>query len=154
MKKSIVIGIILIIAVVVGVVLFTNNSRDVNIDIETLLKDIIQNVKFEDEMNEANKEIVQKLYNIDNCVSQKVYISSGATAEEIAIFEFQNKDEVNNALEKANTRIEAQKENFENYVPKEINKLENAIIVKKDRYLIICITEDENAQKIIDKYIK
>lgn len=146
--------IIIVIVIILGIILFKNSAKDVKIDIEQLVAEMIQNIKFEDEMNETDAETIEKLYNIDNAISQKVYISSGATAEEIAVFEFENKDEANAALEKANKRIEEQKESFKNYVPKEIKKLDNAIIIKKNKYLIICITDDENAQKIIEKHTK
>lgn len=154
MKKYIGIVIILILVIVVGVIVLNNNTKNVKIDINKLSEDVIQNVVFEDEMNEASSKTVSKIYGIDNAVSQKVYMSSGATAEEIAIFEFQNKNEVNEALNKVNNRIEEQKESFQNYVPKEIKKLNNPIIETRGNYLIVCITDDENAQEVINKYTK
>lgn len=154
MKKYGLIIAILVIVIIIGIAVFTKNTKDVKIDIEKLSEDIMQNIKFKDEMNEANIETVKGLYDIDNAIQQKVYISSGATAEEVAIFEFSNSNEANTALEKAKQRIEKQTENFRNYVPEEVEKLENAIIIKKDKYLIICVTEDEETESLIERYMK
>lgn len=154
MKKEICM-IILIIVIISGVLLFTNKDKNITIDINKLSQDIIENIKFEDELNKMDKETVSKLYDINTFTSQSVYMSSGATAEEIAIFEFENKDECRIALEKVNKRIDEQKQNFKDYMPKEMKKLENAIIKKKNNYLIVCITDNqEEVERILNRYIK
>lgn len=156
MKKEMLIIIIIVVIVVIdAVILFTNNKKDITIDINKLAEDIIQNIKFEDELNKVDKETANKLYDINNAVSQIVYMSSGATAEEIAIFEFEDEENCKKALEKANNRIEGQKQSFKDYMPKEMKKLEDAIIINKNKYLIVCITDNqEDIEKIVNKYIK
>lgn len=154
MKKEIWI-IILIIVIIGALTVFTNKPKDITIDINKLAENILQNIKFEDELNKVDSEAVAKLYDINNTVSQEVYMSSGATAEEIAIFEFKDKDECKRALEKVNKRISEQKQNFKEYMPKEMKKLENAIIKNKSKYLIVCITDNrEDVEIILNKYIK
>lgn len=154
MKKEICI-IILIVVIISGILLFTNRDKDITIDINKISKDIMENIKFEDELNKMDNNTVSKLYDINNATSQLVYMSSGATAEEIAIFEFKDKEECKIALEKANKRIEEQKENFKDYMPKEMKRLENAIIKNKNKYLIVCITNNqEKIEEILNKYIK
>ena len=40
-------------------------------------------------------------------------------------------------------------------MPKEMKKLENAIIKNKNKYLIVCVTNNqEKIEEILDKYIK
>jgi len=153
MKK---IWIVILIIVVIGViVVFTNDNKGITIDINELSKDIIENIEFEDELNKADNETASKLYDINNFTSQSVYMSSGATSEEIAIFEFEDKEACKVALEKANKRIEEQKQNFKDYMPKEMKKLENAMIKNKNQYLIVCITNHpEEVGKILSKYLR
>lgn len=147
--------IIILIIIISGILLFTNKDKDITIDINKISEDIMENIKFEDELNKVDNDTVAKLYDINNATSQLVYMSSGATAEEIAIFEFGNKEECKIALEKANKRIEEQKQNFKDYMPKEMKKLENAIIKNKNKYLIVCITNNqEKIEKILNRYIK
>ncbi len=153
MKK---IWIVILIIVVIGViVVFTNENKGITIDINELSKDIIENIEFEDELNKTDNETASKLYDINNFTSQSVYMSSGATSEEIAIFEFEDKEACKVALEKANKRIEEQKQNFKDYMPKEMKKLENAMIKNKNQYLIVCITNHpEEVGKILSKYLR
>lgn len=154
MKKEIWI-IILIIVIIGAVIVFTNKSKDITIDISKLAEDIMENIKFEDELNKVDNETANKLYDINNAVSQVVYMSSGATAEEIAIFEFKDEENCKIALEKANNRIEEQKQSFKDYMPKEMKKIEDAIVVSKNKYLIVCIADNQDdIEKILNKYIK
>lgn len=141
--------------IIIVTLLFTNTDKEIKIDIKELANDIIQNIEFEDELNIVNEQIVTKLYNIDNALNEIVYMSSGATAEEIAIFEFKTKDDCKKALNKAKVRIEDQKASFKDYMPKEMKKLDNAIILNKSNYLIICVTNNQKGvEEILDKYIK
>lgn len=153
MKK---IWIVILIIVVIGViVVFTNDNKGITIDINDLSKDIIENIEFEDELNKVDNETASKLYDINDFTSQSVYMSSGATSEEIAIFEFEDKEVCKVALEKANKRIEEQKQNFKDYMPKEMKKLENAMIKNKNQYLIVCITNHpEEVGRILSKYLR
>lgn len=156
MKKEIWIILIVVIVLVISViVMFNSRGKNITIDIETLANEILQNIEFEDEINKVDIGTVEKLYNINNAVSQIVYMSSGSTAEEIAIFEFENKEDCQMAVEKANKRIEEQKQSFRDYMPKEMKKLEDSIVESENNYLIVCITDNQGKiEEILDKYIK
>ena len=151
-KAYIIIAVILIITI--AIFIFENTNKEITIDIDKLSENIIKNVEFEDEMNITDAETVKKLYNIDNTISEKVYLSSGATAEEVAIFEFESKENAKEAVEKVNERIENQKSSYSGYAPKEVKRLEDAVLIQKDKYIVFCVTEDKNAQKLISKYME
>jgi len=127
-------------------------QQEISINIKDLSDNLLQQVAFEDELVQINKEKVAILYNIDNAANQYVYIGSGATAEEIAIFEFNNTEDSKNALQFAQNRISQQKADYASYNPKEIQKLDNAIIKNTGRYLIICVSQGDTAKKIIEEY--
>lgn len=127
-----------------------NDTMD--IDIDKLSSELLENAEFEDELTALDDNTVKKLYNIDDYVKASVYISSGATAEEIAVFEFDSKDSAEDGLEKAQVRITEQKADFESYIPKEIQKLDNAVVEQAGKYLIVCISNGNKAESIITKY--
>lgn len=153
-KKGYIIIIAVILIIAIAIFIFKNTNKEITIDIDKLSENIIKNVEFEDEMNITDAETVKKLYNIDNAISEKVYLSSGATAEEVAIFEFESKENAKEAVEKVNERIENQKSSYSGYAPKEVKRLEDAILIQKDKYIVFCVTEDENARKLISEYIE
>ena len=154
MRKKAYIIIVVILIIAIAIFILKNMNKEITIDIDKLSENIIKNVDFEDEMNITDAETVRRLYNIDNAISEKVYLSSGATAEEVAIFEFENKENAKESVEKVNERIENQKSSYSGYVPKEVKRLEDAILIQKDKYIVFCVTEDKNAQKLISEYME
>lgn len=128
------------------------SQKEVSINIKDLSDKLLQQVAFEDELILINKEKAALLYNIENATNEYVYIGSGATAEEIAVFEFNNTEDAKNALQAAENRISQQKTDYASYNPKEIQKLDNAIVKNTGRYLIVCVSEGDTAKKIIGEY--
>ena len=124
-----------------------------DIDISGLCSELLEKAEFEDELNTVDDAIIKMLYGIDDYVEAAVYLSSGATAEEIAVFEFDSKETAADALKKARVRIEEQKKDFESYIPKEIPKLDRAVVIQSDSYVIVCVSNSDKAEEIITQYI-
>lgn len=124
------------------------------IDISSLGSELLEKAEFEDELNLVDDTMVKKLYHIEEFTGAQVYIGSGATAEEIAVFEFDSGEAAEEGLKAAEDRLEGQKEDFASYVPKELQKLDNAVIKQAGKYLVVCVSNSDEAEKIIKKYIK
>lgn len=127
------------------------NQKD--IEISKLAGDLLAEVDFSEELNPVDDKMVGRLYNIGETVDRYVYVGSGATAEEIAVFEFSNESEAQKGLEAAEQRIEDQKLSFESYVPAELDRLENAIVEQSGRYVVVCVAAGNKAEEVIDRYI-
>lgn len=129
-------------------------KKEINIDVDELSQKLVDEVDFEDELTQVDDMAVENLYGIDNAVNQMVYVSSGATAEEVAIFEFENADDTKTGKTAALKRIEDQKDSFEFYIPEEVKRLDNAYVTEVGNYVIVCVAEGDDAETIIDEYIK
>lgn len=135
-------------------VLSSCSSQSKTIDAEKLSEDLLNNVTFQDELTLADDNTAKKLYNVEDFVNAYVYISSGATAEEIAVFEFKDEDNAKQALDNANTRISEQKDSFASYIPEEVKKLDNAVVKQTGCYLIVCVSDGSEAADTISQYVK
>ena len=144
-----------IIAVVLALVIaaltvFTGcegETEPVVIDIDAVAKSIYEGVKFDDELAKLDSEAVKYLYGIEDGISAVVYIGSGATAEEIAVFDAGD-DAGGEMLQKTvEKHITDQIESYRNYVPAEVARLEKAVIVREGRYVLLCVTDDTAAAK-------
>lgn len=101
-------------------------------------------IEFVDQISPIAPEMVEKLYGIsaDMYVSGKVYISGMATAEEIACFDAVDENaaaEIKAALE---TRIDSQITSFQDYNPKEVDKLRDPVLEVRDNSVYMCISND------------
>lgn len=136
------------------IVLFTGCKKADNnkvIDAKVLSDKLLNEITYEDELAEVDYEVV---YNMDDIKVNKsiVYIGSGATAEEIAVIECESKEDAKKAFTALNDRVEEQKVSFKDYVPKELEKLDEAVVIQKGNSVILSISnESEKAKDIIEK---
>ena len=125
----------------------------ISIDIDALSKELMEKVKFDDELVLSDSETAARLYGIESAVKSKLYIGSGATAEEIAVFEFGSVSDAEEGLKAAEARISEQKKSYESYAPDEIKRLDNSVVKCAAKYVAVCVTNDKAAEKIISEYL-
>lgn len=131
----------------------SGKKQPVSVDVSALAQKLAAEVKFEDELTKIEIDMVEKLYGIEQAdiVSAAVYEGTGSTAEEAAVFEAKDGDSAKRIQTAVNQRVEDQKESYVDYIPEEMPKLENPVIVVKDNYVVLCISSDnETAKKIIN----
>ena len=134
-----------------------NEEREVIIDINKLAEDIKNQKVFDDTLEIIEKDIAITNYNFNNEIIQDLvsYVSTGATAEEILVIEAKDKNSIKAIEEKIIERIKERKEAFASYLPNEVYKLENPVLIIKDKYIILCICNNsQNMSEYIEKYLK
>lgn len=149
MKKKY-LGLILIFTLVLGLV-GCGKSESTEVNMEELSDRLLSEVDFEDELSQIDQGTIANLYGLDQIKEGKVYISSGATAEEIAILEFDSKEEAKKGKEALEKRVEEQIAVYESYDPEEVKRLENASIKQIGNYSILVVAKGDQAEKIINK---
>lgn len=144
------IGIMLIVSLLSGCA----GRRDaIEIDIHGLSSELLSQIAFVDELNAVGESVIDRIYGIEDYVQAEVYIGSGATAEEIAVFEFADTESAADGLQLALERIEDQKADYEAYIPEEVKKLDRAVVKRYGRYVVVCVSNSEMAEEIITQYI-
>ena len=125
----------------------TNESVDLAALAQTLLAD----GSFDDALAQIDDDTVTMLYGIDNAAEQVVYIGSGATPEEIALFTFATAAEAEAGFALAQMRIADQKEAFSDYNAWEMPKLEDAVVKQYGTYVVLCVSGDSSAAAILEE---
>ena len=128
-------------------------AENVTIDTGALADDIYAGVTWQDQIGEVDLSKALSLYGIssDAVSSGKVYISTNATAEEIAVLEASSSDNAGTIKSAVEARVASQKASFESYNAAEVPKLENPLIVTKGNYVIMVVCDNvSEAQTIID----
>ena len=160
MNKKVVIPIIiiaLIVLVIVVVSVINKDNQNIQINIEELATNISQSGAFEDALDKVDPEMTKSDDGFSDEVIKEIvsYQGSGATSEEIVIFQVNDKSYLNSVKEKINTRLEERKEAFEGYLPEEVFKIENNVLDIRGNYVILCISNDSGTiEETINNYIK
>ena len=145
MKKIVLISLILLLVSGCGKETTSFNPND-------LANELLKEVDFDDELTLFAGDI-SKIYDMPEVEDYLIYIGSGATSEEIAIITLKNSSDEEDVKASLEKRVEEQKQNFANYVPEEVSRLEKSIIKSNEKYVVLCVSSDNQAEKIIDKYL-
>ena len=129
-------------------------GEDRTLDLEDMAEQILDSGVFEEPLNEAEDGIAELLYGITDAVDSHLYVASGAVADELALFEFEDEESAGEAVELAEARVSSQRESFASYLPAEVTKLDDAVIEVWGRYLIVCVSGDPGASLIISEYLE
>ena len=150
MKKRLFV-VIMVCCVLVGMLAGCSGSADYQIDTAKLADDIYAGVTWKDQIGEVNLAKALNLYGIsvDDIASGKVYISTNATAEEIAVLEVVSTDQVSTEETAVKDRVASQKSSFESYNAEEVPKLENPLIVTKGQYVILVVCDNTSEAKTV-----
>ena len=70
-----------------------------------------------------------------------------ATAEELAVFEAKDAAAAASLAEKLQARNSERLADYADYLPAEVPKLENAVIISGGRYVVLCVATDASAVK-------
>ena len=132
------------------------SSQAAAVDVTKIADRLLNEIKYDDKLAEAEKESIDVIYPglpKDKIKAMKIYVSSsGGTSEEIAAFEANDEDTAKEIETKLKERVEAQKTSFKNYVPEELKRLENALVIRKGNYVYLSVSGDpDKAKSIIEE---
>ncbi len=106
--------------------------------------------EFEELIALTEDNISRRYYGIDLEAIEEFEVlvcSSGAMADEIAVFKMKEKDDVEDMREVVLERKQELYDSFVDYVPTEISKIENAIVSSNGNYVYFIVCKDRDAAK-------
>ena len=108
-------------------------------------------VPFDSEMKSAS---VDNYLSVPEGAQAAGYMSNGTTAEEIFVVRCANEDDAKAVKTEMETLLADQRADMERYQPEEVSRLENAVLVQRGIYAVLCVSADaEKAEKIIKEQL-
>ena len=122
---------------------------DLTLDVQQLASDLRSELVFQDDLEAVEPAVFSMLYGLDETAADEaaLFAGTGATAEEIAVIHAASADQVDAVVDAVQQRIQSQRDGFENYVPEELTKLEQPVMVQAGQYVILVISDDNDAAK-------
>ena len=121
------------------------NGSEPELNIDELGEELYAAGTFGETLYPLDESVAQGLYGTDADTRCWVRAGSGATAEELAVFETKDADAAAALVKKLETRNADRIENYSSYIPAEVPKLENAVILSGGRYVVLCVAGDASA---------
>ena len=139
-----------IIGLSAALLLFSGCSNNkVELDPSTAVDKMSEEITFTDQFAPLDSENANRVYGVDADLVEDstAMVGSGATAESIAMFKAVDAKSAQDIEKQLEVFIDGYIEGYSDYKPEEVPKLESAIIERKDVYVVLCISADNDAAK-------
>lgn len=133
------------------------DTSSLTVDVSAMANELKSGLTFEDSLSELDQSVALSYYGIDaeDVTTSVVMVSTGATAEEIAVFEAADADAADAIKAACDSRKEKQTTSYADYKPSETSRLDKAIIKQDGNYVVYLVADDtDKANEIIDNYFK
>jgi len=117
------------------------------IDVPTLAQTLAASCTFSEELMTNDAYLKNHLFGfaVDNFVSYAAYVPADITPEEVLVFETKNEEDAGALVEKLNAYVTYQIDQYTDYKPGEVPKLDKPVIAVKGCTVVYVISEDNAA---------
>lgn len=114
---------------------------------EDLAYELSQRIRFDDVIAEVDPQNVLNRYELEDAGIKDVsgYMSSAATAEEIAVFVCEDGDGAASVKEKCEQRLKNQSDIYAAYAPEEVERLKSSYLEVRGNLVVLCVSKDPKA---------
>lgn len=130
-------------------------SKDITVDAEKLANELQSETVTSDTLSSTAEQLLSSIYFVDDDQMAKgaAYMSSGATACEVAVIECKESAQTSEVEKLFKTRVANQSELFASYNAGEVSKLDKAIIKTSGKYAVLVVCDDtDKAESILKEY--
>lgn len=130
-------------------------SSDKTIDAVALADSLVTDISYDDTLEKLDTDTASIYVDIPENVEVIMYMGSGQTAEEVAVFTAPDAKTAAETLNHVQQHLDDQTASFEDYIPEEAKRVEDAVLEQKGNYVVLCVSGDSgSAEKIIEEAFK
>lgn len=131
------------------------NTSAKEIDAKALADSLVSDVTYDEKPELLDTDQASVYFSMEEGVTVSLYMGSGATAEEVAVFEAPDEDTAKKQLAHVQTYLDDQADSFRDYIPEETKRVEDGVLVQKGKYVILCVSADsDKANEMIEEAFK
>lgn len=130
-------------------------SSEKTIDAAALAESLTAEISYDDTLEAVDADTVSMYITLPDEVESVMYMGSGSTAEEVAVFTAPDEDTAKETMESVQEHLNDQTESFQDYIPEESKRVGNAVLEQRGKYVILCVSGDsDTAKEIIEEAFK
>ena len=151
MKIVLKIGSVFLTAAMLFSLLGCQKTPENSYDVPKLANAILEQVTFAEKMEAMDDAAAFLIFSdLPEGATVKLYTSiSGYVADELALITLTKTSDTTTALASVKTHLTQVKNQFANYIPEELDKIEKALIWSHENYVILCISDNVSDAKLI-----
>lgn len=118
-----------------------------SVDINALAEELLSKATFGEELTKVDSSVALGLYAAPEGSEAVAYVGTGATAEELAVFNCGSAEAADTLVDSLEQRNQTRIEQYSSYNPAEVPKLENAVILSGGQYVVLCVATDASGAR-------
>ncbi len=123
-----------------------------NIDIDALAQDLLNNVKYETTLSKIDDSVAQGMVACQQDSVMQLYMGDGTSSDELLVVTASGDEMAEKDQAAVEQHLKEMKQSFQDYIPEQAAKIEQAVIVRCGKYVVACVTSDaDNAKEKIVK---
>ena len=143
------------IAVAIAIFLAGCQNSAKEIDAAALAGSLVNEITYEDKLESVDADTISMYIEVPENTEAIMYMGSGSTAEEVAVFTSKDAETAGETLKKVQEHLDDQTASFKAYKAEEAKRVEDAVLKQEGKYVILCVSGDtDKANEIIEKAFK
>lgn len=154
MKKKCV-GLLLVAGILLTACGNSEGEAKKTVDTQALAQSLVNELSYDGTLSELEQDQIANYIDLVEGTTGIMYMSDGETSEEVAVFTTKDAASAEQMKENVELFLEDQKSSFEDYLPEESKRIEDAVLVVNDKYVVLSVSEDASAaKKIIEEALQ
>lgn len=122
-------------------------AKDYTLDETALAADLLENGSFDCELYQVKADRIADFIELDAPEKEILCMGNGTYADSFGIFTLADADAAKSALEAVNTYLADLADSYQDYLPEEADKINNAVVLQQGRYVVFCVSTDPESTR-------
>lgn len=132
------------------------NASGGEIDTEALVNEVLKSVKFDTKLSKMEDGVAKSMVVPTSKDTEiELYMGEGTCADELLLVTVADEKQLSGEIEVVRAHLISMQQSFQDYLPKEAKKIDDAIILQAGKYIVACVSsQKDEAKKIIEKHLQ
>lgn len=125
------------------------------IDVDQLITTVRQKVTFDTELNPVDDSVAAGMIATAEGTKLKMYMGDGTSADELTVITAKSTQDAKENQKNAKAHLQEMQKSFQDYIPQEAKKIQQAVIIRCGSYVVVCVTSDsDRAKEVLKEFLK
>jgi hypothetical protein len=134
----------------------TSKGQDGTLDVDAIAQTAIEKISFDTELAKMEDSVVESMITKASEDTQiDLYMGEGTCADELLFITVADESDLDGEVEALKNHLSEMQQSFQDYLPKEAKKIDDAVILQWGRYVVACVSGDkDNAKKVLTEQME
>lgn len=126
------------------------------VDTKTLIDTALSEITFETELTLMDDTVAESMITTsDDGTKIQLYMGEGTCSDELLVMTSRDSDSIKKEVENVQKHLTDMQQSFQDYLPKEAKKIDDAVILQGKNCIIACVSADKDrAKSILEEQLK